>query len=64
MEAIVRFGVPEEVIEKILKIKRLRFEYLIQEFRDRYDDKLHLMEYYEQGTQPNLIHQFLAKKHG
>ncbi|MFX1536432.1 MAG: tetratricopeptide repeat protein, partial [Promethearchaeota archaeon] len=61
MEAIVRFGAIEEAVPKILKIRDLRFEYLIQQFRDGYDNQLKFMEYYERSTQPNLIHQFLAQ---
>ncbi|MFX1534342.1 MAG: tetratricopeptide repeat protein, partial [Promethearchaeota archaeon] len=61
MEAILRFGAVEEALDKLLGIKNLRFEYLIQQFRDEYDDQLQLMKYYEQSTQPNLIHQFLAQ---
>ncbi|MFX0091094.1 MAG: tetratricopeptide repeat protein [Candidatus Hodarchaeota archaeon] len=61
MEAIIRFGVPEEVVQILLEITNLRFEYLLQEFRDTYDNSLKFLEYFEEFTQPNIIHQFLAE---
>ncbi|MFX0062924.1 MAG: tetratricopeptide repeat protein [Candidatus Hermodarchaeota archaeon] len=61
LESIIRFGAPEEVTQTLLEIKNLRFEYLIQEFRDTYDQSLKFLEYFEETTQPNLIHQFLAQ---
>lgn len=61
MEAILRFGTKEEVISELLAIKQLRFEYLIELFRENYDSDLKLMGYYDQSTHPNLVHQFLAQ---
>ncbi len=61
VEAIIRFGVPEEMINVILSTKELRYEFLLQTFRDCYDRDLKLLEYFEQSTHPNLIHKYLAR---
>ncbi|MFX0062785.1 MAG: tetratricopeptide repeat protein [Candidatus Hermodarchaeota archaeon] len=61
MEAIIRFGVPEEAINVIPSTKELRYEFLLQTFRDCYDRDLKLLEYFEQSIHPNLIHRFLAR---
>ncbi|MFX0092510.1 MAG: tetratricopeptide repeat protein, partial [Candidatus Hodarchaeota archaeon] len=62
MESIVRFSAVEDAVDKILDIEDLRFEYLVQEFRDQYDKQLRIMNYFEQSTQPNIIHKFLAQQ--
>jgi hypothetical protein len=60
MEAILRFGAVEEAVPKLLGIKDLRFEYLIELFRNYYDNELKFLKYFDEATQPNIIHQFLA----
>ncbi|MFX0063989.1 MAG: tetratricopeptide repeat protein [Candidatus Hermodarchaeota archaeon] len=61
MDAIIRFGAAKAAIEEILKIKNLRYEHVVQEFRDQYDRELKLMNYFEESAQPNRNHQFLAQ---
>ncbi|MFX0066951.1 MAG: tetratricopeptide repeat protein, partial [Candidatus Hermodarchaeota archaeon] len=46
---------------KLLAIPDLRFEYLIEAFRDNYDKDLTLLNYFEEVIQPNVIHQYLAQ---
>ncbi|MFX1536957.1 MAG: tetratricopeptide repeat protein, partial [Promethearchaeota archaeon] len=62
MEDIVRFGGSPEAVEKIMSIENLRYEYLIELFRDYYDKELKLLKYFEEATQPNVIHRFLAQQ--
>ncbi|MFX1253435.1 MAG: tetratricopeptide repeat protein [Promethearchaeota archaeon] len=62
MKAILSYGAPEETVDKLLAIKDLRYEYLIQQFRDIYDRQLKLLDYFELSSEPNLIHQFLAQQ--
>ncbi|TFH30424.1 MAG: hypothetical protein E4G98_02100, partial [Promethearchaeota archaeon] len=63
IEAIVQYCTPEEVAQDILSgaiAKYLRYEYLLQVFRDNFDPNLKFMEYFELALNPNLIHGFLA----
>lgn len=60
MEAIVKYTCPETEISKILEIKDLRFEALVEIIRDRLDEELKLIEYYAQCNKPNMQHFFLA----
>ena len=60
MEAIVRYTCPEAEISRILEIKELRFEALVEIIRDRLDEDLKLIEYYAQCDKPNIQHFFLA----
>ena len=48
MEAIVKYTCPETEISKILEMKELRFESLVEIIRDRLDEELKLIEYYAQ----------------
>ncbi|MFX1538456.1 MAG: tetratricopeptide repeat protein, partial [Promethearchaeota archaeon] len=61
MEAIIRYSAVEAAVPQLLAIPELRFEYLIEAFRDRYDEDLQVLNYLEEATQPNVIHQFLAQ---
>ncbi|MFX0065889.1 MAG: tetratricopeptide repeat protein [Candidatus Hermodarchaeota archaeon] len=61
MKAIIRFGASEEAVQKLLDIKNLRFEFLIEQFQDSYDEELRFLNYFEAAIQPNLIHHFLAQ---
>ncbi|MFX1395340.1 MAG: tetratricopeptide repeat protein [Promethearchaeota archaeon] len=60
MEAIINYTCAESEKEKILKIKDLRFEQLVEIIRDRIDPELKLIDYYGQCDKPNLQHFFLA----
>lgn len=52
---------PKEEIQNLLTLKTLRYE-MIAELIQRYIDYgLEFMEYFEFGTEPNLIHFFLAQ---
>ncbi|MFW9998434.1 MAG: SIR2 family protein, partial [Candidatus Odinarchaeota archaeon] len=61
MEAVLKFGADPAIVGKLLTIPELRYEYLIQEFRDKYDPDLVILDYFEECTQPNVIHTFLAR---
>lgn len=60
IETIVKYTCPESEISKILEIKELRFEALVEIIRDRMDEELKLIEYYAQCNKPNIQHFFLA----
>ncbi|MFX1252496.1 MAG: tetratricopeptide repeat protein [Promethearchaeota archaeon] len=62
MKAILKFSAAPEAVDKILNIKNLRFEFLIELFREKYDPDLKLLNYFEEATQPNVIHSFLAEQ--
>ncbi|MFX0064826.1 MAG: tetratricopeptide repeat protein [Candidatus Hermodarchaeota archaeon] len=61
INAILRFGAAAEAVDKILTIDALRFEYIVEEFRNIYDPELQFLNYFEEATQPNAIHRFLAR---
>ncbi len=61
MEAIIKYSCAESEIEKILKLKELRFEALVEIIRDRLDPELKLIDYYGICDTPNLQHFFLAE---
>ena len=70
IEDVVRFCTPEEASNDISHgeiASLLRYEYLLQIFRDYFDPNLKFIEYFEQAQNPNMIHRFLAdmnyKKH-
>ncbi len=60
MEAIINYTCAESEREKILNLKDLRFEQLVEIVRDRLDPKLKIIDYYGQSDKPNLQHFFLA----
>lgn len=61
MKAIIEYSCPKSEIQKILNIKELRFEELVQLFRDILDPDLTILDYYGKCTKPNLQHMFLAQ---
>ena len=46
MKALVQYGCAKDAVDEILQYPGLRYEYLVQEFRDTYDSELKFMEYY------------------
>lgn len=60
MDAIVHYGVTKDAIDEILSLN-LRYEHVIEIFRDHYDSELKIMEYFEEVNESNVIHRFLAK---
>lgn len=61
MEAILTHTCANSEIEKLLNLKDLRFEQLVEIVRDRIDPELKIIEYYAQCDKPNLQHFFLAE---
>jgi tetratricopeptide (TPR) repeat protein len=60
MDAVVRFGAAEDTVDRILSIKELRYEMLVEVFRDLIDRNLHLIDFFAECKEPNAIHEFLA----
>jgi tetratricopeptide (TPR) repeat protein/NAD-dependent SIR2 family protein deacetylase len=60
-EAIIRYTVPPESVEELLSLKNLRYEFVIERFRDTYDENFKVLEYFTEADQPNSIHKFLAR---
>ncbi|MFX1254325.1 MAG: tetratricopeptide repeat protein [Promethearchaeota archaeon] len=58
---ILRFGVVKNALDKLLLLQEIRYESLVEMFRDRYDNNLKLMDYFEEVSHPNSIHRYLAK---
>ncbi|TFF98147.1 MAG: tetratricopeptide repeat protein [Promethearchaeota archaeon] len=61
MDAIIRHTCAESEIEKLLAIKELRFEQLVEIVRDELDSELKIIDYYGLCDTPNLQHFFLAQ---
>ena len=61
IKAIINYTCAKSEVEKILKLKNLRFEQLVEIIRDRLDPKLKFIDYYGQCDKPNMQHFFLAK---
>ena len=61
MKAIIEYSCPKSEIQKILNFNELRFEELIEIFRDILDPDLTILDYYGESTKPNLQHMFLAQ---
>lgn len=61
MKGLIQYGCAHDSITEILQYPKLRYEYLVQEFRDTYDPDLLFMEYYGEYHTPNLNHLFLAQ---
>ncbi|MHA1820719.1 MAG: tetratricopeptide repeat protein [Promethearchaeota archaeon] len=63
MDAILRFISPDEIAyNKLKNISALRYEYIIQFFRDHIDEGLKFLDYFECPKEPNIIHKFLAEQ--
>ncbi|MFX0148878.1 MAG: tetratricopeptide repeat protein [Candidatus Hodarchaeota archaeon] len=60
IEAIIDHTCAESEHEILKKSQELRFEQLIEIFRDLFDHYLKIIDYYELCKIPNLIHFFLA----
>jgi len=61
MKAIIEYSCPKSEIQKVLNINELRFEELVELFRDILDPDLTILDYYGNCTKPNLQHMFLAQ---
>nr|MDO8119422.1 SIR2 family protein [Candidatus Sigynarchaeota archaeon] len=62
MDAILAFITDPETIASIKQIPGLRYEYVVQMFRDSVDDDLKVLDFFERAMKPNFIHQILAKE--
>lgn len=62
MEALIKFTCAESEVEKILNIKELRFEGLVEIIRDNLDPNLKIIDYYGLCNKPNTQHFYLAEK--
>ncbi|NVM28263.1 MAG: tetratricopeptide repeat protein [Candidatus Helarchaeota archaeon] len=62
MVALIKHICLEDEIEKILKLDDLRFEGVVEIVRDFIDPELSLIDYYEESTNPNYQHFFLADR--
>ena len=62
MEAMIKFTCAESEIGKILNIRGLRYEALIEIIRDILDQKLNIIDYYGLCDKPNVQHFFIAEK--
>lgn len=61
MKAIIEYSCPKSEIQKILNINELRFEELVELFRNIIDPDLTILDYYGNCSKPNLQHMFLAQ---
>jgi tetratricopeptide (TPR) repeat protein len=52
--------IPAEELIKIQSIKGLRYEMIIEQVQNRFDNELKIIDYFEKFTHPNLMHLFLA----
>ena len=55
MEAIINYTCADSEIDKLLNLKDLRFEQLVEIVRDRIDPELKVIDYYTQCDKPNLL---------
>ncbi len=62
MDAMIKFICAESEVEKILMIKELRFEALVEIIRDNLDPELKIIDYYGLCNKPNSQHFYLAEK--
>ncbi|MFX1499127.1 MAG: tetratricopeptide repeat protein [Promethearchaeota archaeon] len=60
IKAIINYTCAESERQKILELKELRFEQLVEFVRNRLDPELKIIDYYGQCDAPNLQHFFLA----
>ena len=60
MNAIIKHVTAESEHEKLMNLKEIRFESLIEIVRDNLDPNLEIIDYYAQCDKPNLQHFFLA----
>ncbi|UYP48633.1 Photosystem I assembly protein Ycf3 [Candidatus Lokiarchaeum ossiferum] len=58
---IIRFTCALEETNKLLSLKDLRFEQLMDILREQLDPELHIIDYFSLNKSPNLQHFFLAQ---
>lgn len=61
MDALIDYTCAESEIEKIKKLKELRFEKLVEILSERLDPQLKVIDFYGLCDTPNLQHFFLAE---
>lgn len=61
VEALINYSCAESEIERILEIKELRLEQLVEIIRDELDPQLNIIDYFGLCDTPNLQHFFLAE---
>jgi len=62
MEKIIKFTCPESEIQKLLNLRDIRFEQLVEIIRDNLDPELRLIDYLGLCRYPNRNHYFLAER--
>ncbi|MHA1340164.1 MAG: tetratricopeptide repeat protein [Promethearchaeota archaeon] len=60
MDALIKFMVEPSAIEKVKEISKLRFEFLVQLFRNNFDKELKFLDFFLEAKEFNLIHKFIA----
>ena len=60
-EGIIKFGAPQETHNSLLSLENIRYEKIIEVFRDYYDKEFKTLTYFDKFSTPNLIHHFLAE---
>jgi len=60
MDVIIKYACPESEIDTIRNLEELRFEALVEIFRDKLDNDLKIIDYYGLCDKPNTQHFFLA----
>ncbi|TFG07534.1 MAG: tetratricopeptide repeat protein [Promethearchaeota archaeon] len=60
VKSILKFCAPQDEIENMLNLNKLRYESIIEYIQLIYDEGLSFMDYFEYFKEPNLIHIFLA----
>jgi len=61
MDAIIDYVCPNSETKKIKNLKQLRFEALVEIFRDNADKDLKIIDYYGLCDKPNIQHFFFAE---
>lgn len=59
--AIIEYGSLSDYKNHLLLCEEIRYEYIVQQFRDFFDTDLKLLEYFMQSTSPNFMHYFLTE---
>ncbi|MBN2152518.1 MAG: tetratricopeptide repeat protein [Candidatus Lokiarchaeota archaeon] len=57
---LVKFMCPAAEVDGLLKLGNLRYEGVVEEFRNQFDKELELIRFFEACDRPNLQHFFLA----
>ncbi|KKK45768.1 hypothetical protein LCGC14_0646980 [marine sediment metagenome] len=60
VRALLELSAPLEEIEKLLSLKKLRFELVVEKFQIELDEELRFLDYLELISKPNIIHLFLG----